>query len=113
MIGEDARKKLIHDCLIKVVPIALLRGRTFLNSFCLIDEVQNCNYEAFKTIITRIGEGSKYVLMGDIGQIDFKHKGASALEKMVSLFKDDPEIVTFEFTEEDVVRHQIITHILK
>ena len=112
MIGEDARKKLIHDGLIKVVPIALLRGRTFLNSFCLIDEVQNCNYEAFKTIITRIGEGSKYVLMGDIGQIDFKHKGASALEKMVSLFKDDPEIGTFEFTEEDVVRHPIITHIL-
>ena len=112
MVGEETRNRLIKEGFIKIVPIALLRGRTFLNSFCLIDEVQNCNYEAFKTIITRIGEGSKYVITGDCGQIDFKHKEASALKRMVDLFKDDDQVGTFEFTEEDVVRHPIITHIL-
>lgn len=112
MIGEDWRNSLIKDGKIKVIPIALLRGRTFLNSFVLADEIQNCNYEAFKTIITRIGEGSRYVLMGDIGQIDLKKKNQSPLKDIINLFKDDPQIGTFEFTEEDVIRHPIITHIL-
>ena len=112
IIGEKFRVQLIKEGKIKVVPIALLRGRTFENSYCIIDEIQNCNYDAFKTIITRIGEGSIYNLMGDIGQIDFKKKSDSALKKILDLFKDDPEIGTFEFTEEDVVRHPLITHIL-
>jgi len=113
MIGESARERLIQENLIKIVPIALLRGRTFRNSFILVDEVQNCNYEAFKTVITRIGEGSKYVLMGDVGQIDFRKKESSPFQRILDLFKDDTEIGTFEFDETDVIRHPIITHILK
>ena len=112
IIGEKFRVQLIKEEKIKIVPISTLRGRTFENSYCIIDEIQNCNYDAFKTIITRIGEGSQYVLMGDIGQIDFKKKSESALQKILDLFKDDSEIGTFEFTEEDVVRHPLITHIL-
>lgn len=112
MIGEKFRVQLVKEGKIKIVPIALLRGRTFENSYCIIDEIQNCNYDAFKTIITRIGEGSVYNLIGDYGQIDFRKKSESALQKILDLFKDDPLIGTFEFTEEDVVRHPLITHIL-
>lgn len=112
IIGEKFRVQLIKEGKIKVIPIALLRGRTFENSYCIIDEIQNCNYDAFKTIITRIGEGSVYNLLGDVGQIDFKKKSESALQKILDLFRDDPQIGTFEFTEEDVVRHPLITHIL-
>lgn len=113
IIGEEFRKQLIKENKIKIIPIATLRGRTFDRSYCIIDEIQNCNYDAFKTIITRIGEGSIYNLMGDIGQIDFKKKSESALKKILDLFKDDPKIGTFEFTEDDVVRNPLITHILK
>ena len=113
IIGEEFRKQLIKENKIKIIPIATLRGRTFDHSYCIIDEIQNCNYDAFKTIITRIGEGSIYNLMGDIGQIDFKKKSESALKKILDLFKDDPKIGTFEFTEDDVVRNPLITHILK
>lgn len=113
IIGEKFRIQLIKEEKIKIIPIALLRGRTFEHSYVIIDEIQNCNYDAFKTIITRIGEGSIYNLLGDIGQIDFKKKSDSTLKRILDLFKDDPKIGTFEFTEEDVVRHPLITHILE
>lgn len=113
MVGEEKRKQLIGDGKIKLVPIGLCRGRTFDHSYCIIDEVQNCNYDAFKTLITRIGEGSVYNLMGDVGQIDFRHKNESALQRILDLFKDDDTIGTFEFTEDDVVRNPLITKILK
>ena len=112
IIGEKARIKLMEEKRLQIIPITFLRGRTFEHSYVIIDEIQNCNYDAFKTIITRIGEGSIYNLLGDIGQIDFKKKSESALKKILDLFRDDSEIGTFEFTEEDVVRHPIITHIL-
>ena len=51
--------------------------------------------------------------MGDVGQIDWRNKAESPLQKILNLFKDDPEVGTFEFTEDDVIRHPIITHILK
>lgn len=113
MIGEDWRKKLVADNKLVVIPIAFLRGRTLEHSYCIIDEAQNCNAEAFKTIITRIGEGTIFNILGDCSQIDFKKKTESVLEKIVKLFKDDELIGSFEFTEDDVVRHHLITHILK
>lgn len=113
MIGEEERKRLIGEGKLIITPISTLRGRTFEHSYVIVDEVQNCNYEAFKTVITRIGEGSIYVLMGDVGQIDWRNKAESPLQKILNLFKDDPEVGTFEFTEDDVIRHPIITHILK
>lgn len=112
LIGKETRNRLIKDEKIEIIPIQLLRGRSLRDRFIIADELQNCDYETLKTIITRIAEGSKYVLLGDEAQIDLKRKSESALKTFVDVFRDDDKVGSFEFTEEDVVRHPIITHIL-
>ena len=66
----------------------------------------------FKSIITRIGKGSKYIIMGDTEQIDMKHREKSVLSKLVKLFADDPVVGVVEFQSEDCVRNPIIPHLL-
>ena len=66
----------------------------------------------FKTIITRIGENSKYILMGDSLQIDLKKQDQSCLSKVMNLFKDDELVGTISFDKTDCVRNKIIEHLL-
>ena len=66
----------------------------------------------FKSLITRIGYKSRYVIMGDTEQIDIKQKESSALSKIMRIFKDDPLVGVVEFSDDDCVRNKIITPIL-
>ena len=110
--GEGAAKSLMDKKLVNVLPIAFARGISIDNSIVLIDEVQNLSYHTFKTLITRIGSKSKYILMGDVEQIDRRKKEESPLEKIFDVFKDDSIVGTIEFTDEDCVRNPIIPKIL-
>ena len=98
--------------LINVLPIAFARGISIDNSIVIIDEVQNLSYHTFKTLITRIGDRSKYILLGDVEQIDRRSKEESPLEKIFDIFKDNEDVGTIEFTDEDCVRNPIIPKIL-
>jgi phosphate starvation-inducible PhoH-like protein len=111
--GEGSAKSLMDKKLIKVLPIAFARGISIDNSIVLLDESQNLSYHTFKTLITRIGDKSKYIIMGDTEQIDRKKKEESPLERIFEIFKDDPIVGTIEFTDEDCVRNPIIPKILK
>ncbi len=113
LCGEGAAKSLMDKKLISVMPIAFARGISIDNSIVIIDEVQNLSYHTFKTLITRIGSRSKYILLGDVEQIDRRKKAESPLEKIFDIFSDTPHVGTIEFTDEDCVRNPIIPKILK
>jgi phosphate starvation-inducible PhoH-like protein len=99
---------------IMVVPIAFMRGRTFKNAYIIIDEVQNVKQDLFKMIVTRIGEGSRMVVDGDVQQIDLPKKADSAAH-ILPIFEnhEDMGIGTFEFKESDSVRSKICKNVLK
>lgn len=94
------------------MPIAFVRGITFDNCIVIIDELQNTSYHTFKTLLTRIGQDSKYIIMGDTEQIDRRNKNESPLEKVFDIFKDSDIVGTIEFTDEDCVRNPIIPKLL-
>lgn len=112
LIGEDQRKRLFKENKIQVQPLAFIRGINIDNAVCIIDECQNLYLDAFKSIITRIGENSKYIILGDTQQIDRHNKQKSILQKILDLFKDSDLAGTVEFKDEDCVRNPIIPKIL-
>ena len=110
--GEDAAKSLLDKRILEILPLAYIRGLSIDNSIVIIDEAQNIDNHTFKTIMTRIGTDSKYILLGDTEQIDRRRKTESCLDQVLSIFQDDPLIGTIEFTDEDCVRNPIIPKIL-
>lgn len=109
---KNASKDLMHKGIIETLPLAYVRGISIDDSIVIIDEAQNLSRHAFKTIMTRIGENSKYVFLGDIDQIDRKKQNESCLEDVYDLFKDIELFGTIKFEDEDCVRNPIIPIIL-
>lgn len=97
---------------VEICPLAYMRGRTFENAWIIGDEMQNSTPAQMKMLLTRIGEGSKMVVMGDVQQHDrgFEENGLSDLTRRVFTVSD--YIHHVEFTDEDVVRHPAIREIL-
>ena len=112
IIGEDQRKRLIKEGKIQIQPLAFIRGINIDNAIVILDECQNLTINTFKSIITRIGQDSKYIIMGDIEQIDIKRKDKSVLSKLIELFRDSESVGTVSFTDEDCVRNPIIPYLL-
>lgn len=111
MIGQDTRIQLMKENKIQYLPLQFLRGVNIDKSCVILDEAQNLNMECFKTIVTRIGQDSKYIICGDYEQID--RREGSVLEKVVEAFKNDPQVGSVQFAPEDCVRNPIIPHILE
>lgn len=109
--GQGSASSLMNKKIVEVLPLAFIRGLSIDNSIVIIDEAQNIDAHTFKTMMTRIGEDSKYIFLGDVEQIDRKKKSESCLQKVMDIFKDSPIIGTIEFTDEDCVRNPIIPKI--
>ena len=105
-IGKGALETGLRNENIKIEPLALMRGRSFSNSFIIVDEAQNITTEEVKMLLTRVGEGSKIVLNGDIQQSDLKVKSGLAMVVDLSR-KYDVSIPVIEFTLDDVVRSEV------
>lgn len=112
LIGEEERKRLIKENKIKIQPLMYIRGINIDKSIVILDEAQNINLSVFKTIITRIGSDSKYIICGDVEQIDLKKKSESSLAKLMELFQNDDLIGVVQFNNEDCERNPIIPHLL-
>jgi len=108
IIGERIFHKLKEDRYVQILPIAYLRGVNIDNALVIIDEVQNISIENIRTIMTRLGEKSKMVFLGDIKQIDVKNKNNSALKFIMEHFQGINGIGVVEFSKEDIIRHPII-----
>ena len=98
---------------IEIAPIAFMRGRTLKNSFAILDEAQNATDIQIKMFLTRIGENSKIVVNGDPSQIDLQNKSMSGLQKSKELLGHLNEISVIDFDHSDVVRHPLVSKIVK
>lgn len=112
LLGRGASKDLLSKEVLRVLPLAYIRGVSIDNSIVIIDEAQNLDMHTFLTIMTRIGTNSKYIFLGDTEQIDRRKKEESCLSKVITLFNDDPIIGTIKFSDESCVRNPIIPVIL-
>ena len=90
-----------------------MRGRTLKNCFAILDEAQNATETQIKMFLTRIGENSKLVVNGDPSQVDLINKRESGLIKSTSILKDLEEIKIIQFDHNDVVRHPLVSKIIK
>jgi phosphate starvation-inducible PhoH-like protein len=98
---------------IEIAPLAFMRGRTLKNSFVILDEAQNATTTQIKMFLTRIGENSKLVVNGDPTQIDLVNKSHSGLTNSKDTLKEIDEIKIIEFDHKDVVRHPLVSKIIK
>jgi phosphate starvation-inducible PhoH-like protein len=109
LIGKTRMEKLIELGVIEIVPIAFARGRSIDNSIILIDEAQNISLDNIRTLMTRIGDNSKMVIMGDVKQKDIRNKRDSSLEIVLNKFNDVEGFGCVELRDpNDVVRNPII-----
>ena len=98
---------------IEIAPIAFMRGRTLKNSYAILDEAQNATDIQIKMFLTRIGENSKIVINGDPSQIDLPNKNLSGLNRSKKLLGHLKEISVVDFDHSDVVRHPLVSKIVK
>ena len=109
---EKIQKKIeVGD--IEIAPLAFMRGRTLKNSFAILDEAQNATDTQIKMFLTRIGENSKIVVNGDPSQIDLPNKSMSGLVRSKELLGHLKEISIVDFDHSDVVRHPLVSKIVK
>lgn len=113
MFGVDNYAGLIERGIIEIAPLAYMRGRTLSRAFIILDEAQNTTEEQMKMFLTRMGEGSKVVVTGDITQIDLPSGGRSGLKQAVRILDKIDEIAVCYLTDRDVVRHELVQKIVK
>jgi phosphate starvation-inducible PhoH-like protein len=113
MLGPDRFRLYRDEETIEIAPLAYMRGRTLDNAFIILDEGQNATPEQMKMLLTRMGQGSKVVVNGDVTQIDLVPKKTSGLVKLPEILKNVPGAEIIQFTAEDVVRHALVKEILQ
>ena len=112
MLGAESCAKMIEKMTIEIAPLAYMRGRTLDDSFIILDEAQNTTPEQMKMFLTRLGNGSKAVVTGDLTQTDLPRGTRSGLAIAASILKNIDDIGIHEFTERDVVRHRLVQRII-
>jgi len=113
MIDMERASALISKGLIEVAPLAFMRGRTLNDSFVILDEAQNTTSEQMKMFLTRLGFGSKAVITGDVTQVDLPQDKGSGLIEAESILRNIERIRFVHFSEIDVVRHPLVSDIIK
>ncbi|MFT6490405.1 MAG: phosphate starvation-inducible PhoH-like protein, partial [Parvibaculaceae bacterium] len=98
---------------IEVAPLAFMRGRTLANSYIILDEAQNCTPVQMKMFLTRLGENGRMAITGDPSQVDLPMGAKSGLRDALDVLKGVPGVGTVSFSEADVVRHPLVTQIVK
>jgi len=114
IIGKETREKLVENGIIQPLALGFLRGVNIDNAILVFEEAQNASHKQMKTLLTRIGYNSKFIISGDIKQIDrFESYEKSGLLDAMERFKNFEEIGKFNFCDDDSVRNDIINKLLK
>lgn len=98
---------------IQIAPLAFMRGRTLSNAVVILDEAQNTSVPQIKMFLTRLGLGSKMIVTGDLTQVDLPKEQKSGLRDAVEKLHGVKGISVVEFTQKDIVRHQLVTRIIE
>jgi len=113
MMEAERAARLMEQGTIEIAPLAFMRGRTLNESFIILDEAQNTTSEQMKMFLTRLGFGSRAVITGDITQVDLPTGRVSGLIEVRGVLKNIPGIRFIHFSEEDVVRHELVQRIVR
>ena len=111
LYNKDKVDKEIEKGTIEIVPFAFMRGRTFVDSYVIVDEAQNVTHSQMETVIGRLGRGSKMVICGDIAQIDLKDKRDTGFAFLARLEEQVEGFVTHSLQQNH--RHNIVAPILE
>ncbi len=113
MLGLETYTKLMERGSIEIAPLAYMRGRTLSNAFVILDEAQNTTREQMKMFLTRLGDGSKIVITGDVTQVDLPDGKSSGLEHASAVLKGVEGIGIIYLTDKDVVRNPLVMKIVR
>ena len=112
MIPQKKLEGYIEEGTIEIAPLAFMRGRTLGDAVVILDEGQNTTINQLKMFLTRMGKNAKFVVTGDITQIDLPERQQSGLLKALGLLKGIKGIAIIEFDKGDIVRHRLVKHIV-
>ena len=112
LVPFETIQRMEEQHVIEIAPLAYMRGRSLNNCYVILDEAQNTTREQMKMFLTRIGEGSRAVITGDVTQIDLPRKQSSGLLHAIELLQGIPEIRFSFFTARDVVRNPLVQKII-
>tara|TARA_B100001123_G_scaffold372548_1_gene436543 strand:- start:2013 stop:2999 length:987 start_codon:yes stop_codon:yes gene_type:complete len=113
MMPADQVSKRLNNGEIEIAPVAFMRGRTLANSFVIVDEAQNTSPVQMKMLLTRLGEGSRMIVTGDLSQIDLPEGTPSGLAEAVHILEGTQGIGVVRLNENDVFRHTLVTKIIR
>ena len=112
MIPPDKLKQYFETRVIEVAPLAFMRGRTLNHAIVILDEAQNATHTQLKMFLTRMGPHAKFIITGDLTQIDLPKQGASGLLNAIHILKNIPGVSIVELTVQDVIRHKLVKSIV-
>ena len=113
MIPSEKLESLIEKGTIQIAPLAFMRGRTLDNAFVILDEGQNTTESQMKMFLTRMGQSAKFIITGDITQVDLPKNQKSGLKRAIQVLDDTPGIGLVFLDENDVIRHPLVKKIIK
>lgn len=113
MVPVKKLEEFIETSVVQIVPLAYMRGRTLDNAFVILDEAQNTTLPQIKMFLTRMGKNAKFIVTGDVTQIDLPRKSDSGLYKSVKMLSEIPGISVIEMKNADIVRHRLVKDIVK
>jgi len=113
MVPNDKLNQYIENRIIQIAPLAFMRGRTLDNAFVILDEAQNTTESQMKMFLTRMGANAKFIVTGDVTQVDLPSKQPSGLLQAVKLLKKVEGIAMIELDNTDVIRHKLVRSIIE
>jgi len=113
MIPPEKLKYYMENGIIQIAPLAYMRGRTLDNAWVILDEAQNATRNQMKMFLTRMGQSAKFVITGDMSQIDLPKNQQSGLLEAYSILKNVKGIGMIEFDKADVIRHKLVKKVLE
>jgi phosphate starvation-inducible PhoH-like protein len=113
MIPPEKLADMIEFGIIEIAPLAFMRGRTLDKAFVILDEAQNTTSMQMKMFLTRMGMTAKFVITGDMSQIDLPHKQKSGLAYALDIVKDIEGIGVVRLNQNDVIRHELVKRIIE
>lgn len=113
MIPQAKLGEYMDEGVIQIVPIAFMRGRTLDNAFVILDEAQNATFSQLKMFLTRMGASAKFIVTGDMTQVDLPRRGDSGLPRVINMLNDIDGISVVELDNSDIVRHKLVKAMVK
>ena len=113
MIPAAKLSKYIENGTVQIAPLAYMRGRTLDNAFVILDEAQNTTVSQIKMFLTRMGKNARFIVTGDITQIDLPRRSDSGLMPVINMLRGIDGIGIIEFDNRDIIRHRLVKHIVE